>query len=262
VVRQIKYYEIKLHLEEMIRQGEIAVGAKLPPEPELIQRYQVSRGTLRQALKELEQDGLISRHSGRGTTVVRKPGAKEAKEGKVVSLTRQIEAAGMQSSTRVLGQRRMMASEAGEWVCRALGLSPELAATKPVYYIDRLRCGDNRPLARQTLYLLAEQFALDLESQDFTQSIFDLYKRHNRYVAWADEEIYVRLAEPDEVKLFEIRSAAPLRRLVYVRERVSYDQYNQVLEVMRAVDRSDFFQRYHYRILEGYSRQDASEGKP
>ena len=218
MVRQIKYYEIKLHLEEMIRRGEIAVGAKLPPEPELIQRYQVSRGTLRQALKELEQDGLISRHSGRGTTVVRKPGTKESK---VISLTRQIEAAGMRPSTRVLDQRRMMASEAGEWVCRVLGLSPELAATKPVYYIDRLRCGDNRPLARQTLYLLAEQFALDLESQDFTQSIFDLYRRYNRYVAWADEEIYARLAEPDEVKLFEMRSRTYTSRRKGADERIS-----------------------------------------
>jgi DNA-binding GntR family transcriptional regulator len=262
VVRQIKYYEIKLHLEEMIRRGEIAVGAKLPAEPELMQRYQVSRGTLRQALKELEQDGLISRHSGQGTTVVRKPGATEAKEGKVVSLTKQIEAAGLRPSTRVLDQRRMMASEAGEWVCQALGLSPKLAAAKPVYTIDRLRCGDDRPLARQTLYLLAEQFAPDLESEDFTRSVFDLYRRYNRYVAWADEEICARLAGPDEVKLFEMRSSAPLRRLVYVRKRVSYDQYNRVLEVMHSIDRGDFFQRYHYRILEEYSQQGAGEGKP
>jgi DNA-binding GntR family transcriptional regulator len=168
----------------------------------------------------------------------------------------------MRPSTRVLDQRRMTAGEAGEWVCRVLGLSPELAATKPLYYIDRLRCGDGKPLARQTLYLLAEQFALDLEREDFTRSVFDLYRRYNRYVAWADEEIYARLAEPDEVKLFEMRSSAPSRPLVYVRKRVSYDQYNQVLEVMHSIDRGDFFQGYRYRILEEYSQQGAGEGKP
>ncbi|WP_320668784.1 FadR/GntR family transcriptional regulator [Patulibacter defluvii] len=57
-------------IERMIRDGQVAVGSRLPPERELAQQMGVSRASLRQALHELELRGLLDRAPGRGTTVV------------------------------------------------------------------------------------------------------------------------------------------------------------------------------------------------
>lgn len=54
---------------QRIGSGSLAQGARLPPETELSSTFAVSRGTVRQALRELERAGLIERSPRRGTFV-------------------------------------------------------------------------------------------------------------------------------------------------------------------------------------------------
>jgi DNA-binding FadR family transcriptional regulator len=51
-------------LRRQIVTGELAVGERLPPEPELRERFDASRATLRAALVVLESEGLIKVHRG------------------------------------------------------------------------------------------------------------------------------------------------------------------------------------------------------
>lgn len=64
------YLQIYTILRQRILDGQLAVGENLPPEPLLCQDFGVARGTIRQALAELETNGYISRERGRGTFVV------------------------------------------------------------------------------------------------------------------------------------------------------------------------------------------------
>lgn len=57
--------------KELISQGVIRAGSKLPPERELSQRFGVSRASLRQALKVLEIMGVVSQRVGDGTYLSR-----------------------------------------------------------------------------------------------------------------------------------------------------------------------------------------------
>lgn len=57
------------HFSCQIADGVLAPGARLPPETALGATFGVSRGTVRQALRALEQAGLIERAPGRGTFV-------------------------------------------------------------------------------------------------------------------------------------------------------------------------------------------------
>jgi DNA-binding GntR family transcriptional regulator len=57
-------------LMDEIGRGTYAIGATLPTERELCQRFEVSRHTTRDALKLLEQKGLIRRRQGSGSTVL------------------------------------------------------------------------------------------------------------------------------------------------------------------------------------------------
>lgn len=58
-----------MSLREDIQQGKYAVGEKLSDEHGLAEKFDVSRGTIRQALTILEKEKLITRHQGRGTFV-------------------------------------------------------------------------------------------------------------------------------------------------------------------------------------------------
>jgi DNA-binding GntR family transcriptional regulator len=80
---QPRYLEIKAALVADIRAGTHPVGSRLPTEHELCRRFEVSRFTVRQALKGLQDEGLIERRSGIGSMVI----AEARQETFVHSLT-------------------------------------------------------------------------------------------------------------------------------------------------------------------------------
>jgi len=63
------YYQLANLLTEKIVSRELLTGDRLPTEVELVQQYGISRITVRQALRLLEEEGLIRREVGRGTFV-------------------------------------------------------------------------------------------------------------------------------------------------------------------------------------------------
>ena len=52
--------EVAAKISARIQSGELPVGAKLPIEPELSREYEVSRSTIREAMKYLAADGFVS----------------------------------------------------------------------------------------------------------------------------------------------------------------------------------------------------------
>ena len=65
------YDDVASELERMIHEDELHVGHKLPSEPELAQKFGVSRNILREALRTLKERGLVSVRNGAGTFVDR-----------------------------------------------------------------------------------------------------------------------------------------------------------------------------------------------
>jgi len=65
--RRPKYQRVCDHLYSEVRAGRLAPGQALPPEAKLSEILGVSRGTLRQALGKMEDDGMLERVQGRGT---------------------------------------------------------------------------------------------------------------------------------------------------------------------------------------------------
>ena len=111
------YFQIEQDLASSIAAGEIAPGGRLPSEEELIQKYNVSRTTVRKARQELERLELIEIRRGKGT-YVRK--AKITQE--LTALTGFVEdmaAIGMQPSAKLLGTWTI---SAGEEIARQLRL--------------------------------------------------------------------------------------------------------------------------------------------
>ena len=63
------YYQLKLHIESQIRSGIWRPGDQVPSESDLGEKFHISRTTVRQALGELVNQGLLTRVQGKGTFV-------------------------------------------------------------------------------------------------------------------------------------------------------------------------------------------------
>ena len=64
------YLQMVRALKDEIVRGVYPVGSQLPTEEELCDRFSVSRYTVREALRRLREDRLVSSRQGAGTTVV------------------------------------------------------------------------------------------------------------------------------------------------------------------------------------------------
>jgi DNA-binding GntR family transcriptional regulator len=65
-----QYQKLAEWLMSEIQSGRYAVGERMPGEFELVEKHNVSRHTVRESLRVLEDLGLIDRHQGHGTVQI------------------------------------------------------------------------------------------------------------------------------------------------------------------------------------------------
>src|SRR5919108_4439174 len=70
---RLRSVSVQDELRQRIDQGKLPAGARLPSEPDLAAELGVSRATLREALRALEDEGLLRRRQGSGTFVADHP---------------------------------------------------------------------------------------------------------------------------------------------------------------------------------------------
>lgn len=69
VKRESLSNQVSKELEKMIENGEYKLGERIPTEPDLMKMFQVSRNTIREAIKGLTLAGLLETKQGNGTFV-------------------------------------------------------------------------------------------------------------------------------------------------------------------------------------------------
>lgn len=79
------YIQVKKQIMNLIRDGSLKVGCKMPTERELSEQLKVSRNTVSTAYKELEQEGILKSYQGKGTFV-----AEEANPWKALGIKEKI----------------------------------------------------------------------------------------------------------------------------------------------------------------------------
>ncbi len=78
-----KYELVKDYVKHLIKEDIVTFGGKLPSEHELMDKFKVSRQTIRQAFSELTSEGLIYKEQGKGTFSNYR---KEAKQKQIVAV--------------------------------------------------------------------------------------------------------------------------------------------------------------------------------
>ncbi len=219
---------IAAQLGAAIAAGQLVPGERLPPERHLADSLGVSRMTVRQALGELERDGLLRRVVGRGGgTFVRESkgeGRSAGTAGISAELRRQGLAAGVELiSAEVEPARRRTAA--------ALGLD----ANERVVIIVRLRLARGKPLAVERSSLPARLFP-DIEDMGLGGSLYDLMEQgFGRRPVRAVEILETAEARPSDARTLGLKRGAPILLV----ERVGYSEDGTAVEFSRDRFRGD-----------------------
>ena len=124
-------------LRQAIIGGTFRPGSQLPTEAELCEMLGVSRTVVREALRVLEDDGLVARRHGVGTFVRNRPILKNLNFN--FGITEMIESAGLKSGTSHLALQKEVANQE-----KAEQLRVELGT--PLLTVERVRTADGRPV--------------------------------------------------------------------------------------------------------------------
>jgi len=139
------WYQLGQILRSEILGGQLEAGARVPPEVELARRYGVSVVTVRQALRSLEEEALISRQRGRGTFVT--PGPHRRKELRLMGSVESVIAQQIAEETVVLEQRVIPVPPA---------VAGHFGGEREVHFFRRLRRDQGLPLNYALNYVLPE----------------------------------------------------------------------------------------------------------
>ena len=139
------YVQVKEALREHIESGEWPAGHQFPGEPELCVVFDVSRTVIRQALSDLEYEGLIVRKKGKGTFVA-EPKIGESLIQKLTGFYQDMIELGHTPVTQVLKQEIVPANA-------KVAAQLHLKTGTKVIEIERLRFVQDEPIVLVTTYL-------------------------------------------------------------------------------------------------------------
>lgn len=220
------YFQIANRIEQAIVSGQLPPGARLENEIALGERLSLSRPTVRRALQELVDKGLLVRRRGIGTQVVRGPVSRKVE---LTSLFDDLSRDGHRPVTSLLSHDVVPADA-------SLAERLSVAVGAPVFHMRRLRLSDGVPLAILENFL-PEEFT-DLGGADLEgRGLYQLMRSRGIQIRVAQQRIGARAATPDESRLLEIKSHGP----VLTMDRTAYDTLGKAVELGHHCYRPDLY---------------------
>jgi GntR family transcriptional regulator len=234
------YLQLVDTLEEEIRESMLA-NDKLSSERELTQIYGVSRITVRLALQELENRGLVYKKHGKGT-FVSEIGDSAVDLSTAYSFTEQMKKLGKVPQTSILS---FSVIEAPESIAQEM----QLSTGELIFELERLRSANDIPMMIERTYLPHDLFKELSQDMLNHRSLYELFQDYfSQTVRLADEEFYASIALDNEAKLLDIRSGDPVLHLL----RKTYNTKNIMIEYTFSIARAD---QFRYKIT--HQRNDS-----
>lgn len=180
------------------------IGDLLPSEKELAEHYDVSRNTLRKALKTLEEEGMIERRHGSGTYLRNKH--FQASVTHLDSFTEIARNEGKTPTSQILKFELQTASD-------EIANNLRVMHGEPVYYAKRLRLIDNIAMQIEETWLSASRFP-DLTIAHMKKSKFAYIENEcGVKILGCYESIQPILPSPDVANLLHISALDPIIRM-------------------------------------------------
>jgi GntR family transcriptional regulator len=200
-----RHEEIADELRQAIDRGEYPVGGTLPTETELSARYNVSRGTVRQAVAALTNEGRIGSRQGARRVVLGNRRSQSFAE--LRSFAQWARAMGRTATGRVIDQQRRPATlEDAEKL--------QIKPGDEVLQVLRVRGLDGEPvLLERNVYAAWMADAVERLPADCVSVVQALYDDIGMIFAYGEHVIDAVAAGAEDARLLEVRRGSPLLRI-------------------------------------------------
>jgi DNA-binding GntR family transcriptional regulator len=220
------YFQVEQRIEEAIMDGRLPAGARLENEISLGERLNLSRPTIRRAIQDLVDKGLLVRRRGIGTQVVH---GRVTRGVELTSLFDDLSSTGQKPTTQLLYRAIDTASE---MVAERLGV----AVGSPVLHIRRLRIADGVPVAVLENWL-PEQFTDITESDLLSMGLYELLRSRGVTIRVAKQKIGARASSAADSALLDIDRGSALLTM----ERAAFDNSGHGVEFGSHFYRPDLY---------------------
>jgi GntR family transcriptional regulator len=226
------YYQLRAVLLQQIESGSLKPGDAIPPERELIDRYGVSRITVRQAVNSLMSDGLLYRQRGLGTFV--RSNRIEQELSTLTGFSEEMVARGLTPGARLIFAGMV---EPDATTAAKLRLLPDQKAFRLV----RLRLADGESMALDVT-CCPPDLGEKLLTEDLQGALYTLLEeKYGVELDQGDQAIEAALADEFLATHLGIKKGMPVLQM----ERVVYAVDGRPVEFSRTFYRAD---RYIYRV--------------
>lgn len=222
-----RYVRLRKRLEQSIETGVLGESAPLPGEREIASLTGLSRVTVRRALQDLVDRGIIVQRQGSGSFVADSAPRVEQSLSRLTSFTEDMTRRGLDSSS--------------EWLDRGIHTpSPEevmtlaLSAGEAVARISRLRRANERPMAIERASLPVDILP---KPENVDASLYEVLERDGNRPVRALQRISAINLDTDEATLLGVETGAAGLSIV----RTSYLSNRRVVEFTRSIYRGDAY---------------------
>jgi DNA-binding GntR family transcriptional regulator len=213
---------VRSELRRAIIEGEFPQGSKLPNEEALRERYNVSRITLREAVRGLIEDGYVVRRQGSGTYVTRGPALRNSLDTNF-SYTEYLESTGIRTSKEILEAKKILAND-------ELAEDLDVAPGTELVEVRRVRNADRRPAIYSIDSLPAEIVNHRTDRKAFRGSLYRLLFDRGHTVDHARTIITPVVADAALAEILDVAAGTPLQHL----HQIDYDAKGR--PVMRSLE--------------------------
>jgi DNA-binding GntR family transcriptional regulator len=221
-----------------IAAGEYPVGSRLPKEIELSAAYRISRHTVREALRRLDQAGLLSRRRRAGTEVVASH-PRQSYRQPINSITDLLQYA--ENTTIVVRRRHRVRCDAK--LASLLGC--EVGREWLMLESLRTALDDPRPICHTTMYLNLELEDIDKHAAELSGPVSAMIEEvYGLDISDIEQSIEAVPLDPARARLLREKPATPALKAI----RRYYDRSGRLLELAIAIhpgERFNYVTRLH-----------------
>lgn len=229
---------IKKDLKNAIQTGVYSYNQLLPTENQLMNKYSVSRTTVREAINLLTNEGLVKKVQGSGTYVTYRPESDLFKRSvSIFPFSEEMKMKGMSCKTKLISFEIIHANKT---VAKALDIDEKAK----IYSFERLRIGNDFPLCLEHSYMPVAPYP-DLTIRHLEESKYRyIEEEKKKKIAYSHQNVAAIISTEKLERLLNLKKHSPILRI----QHTTYLEDREILDLTTIYFSSDHYEAHFIKL--------------